>query len=194
MKNFTMFLMAPEKDGLKYPTSAELLSQFKSAMEQKVEPYAEEISDEKPMDQLPKGGQVASEQKDMAYGATLWTLTNGIKVYILPTDHNKNEVSVCGVSALVAPPSSILPKDLITSMCTQLCRRRWDIQVPLLSPSPRSGSKASCNTSIDEFGEHINGNSSIKDMETMFQLIPQYDRYSAASGPSPQLSNAAMHP
>lgn len=171
MKNFTMFLMAPEKDGLKYPTSAELLSQFKSAMEQKVEPYAEEISDEKLMDQLPKGGQVASEQKDMAYGATLWTLTNGIKVYILPTDHNKNEVSVYGISP--GGTSKLdFAKDPITARALSYAGVGGISRfAPIALSKVLSGRKASCNTSIDEFGEHINGNSSIKDMETMFQLI-----------------------
>lgn len=171
MKNFTMYLMAPEKDGLKYPTSAELLAQFKKAMEQPVEAYKEEVSDQKLMEVLPTPGKVAKETKNQAFGSTLWTLTNGIKVYILPTDYSKNEVSVYGVSPggsskLDREKDTITPRALNYATIGGISKFS-----PIALSKVLTGRKADASTSINEFSESVSANSSVKDMETMFQLI-----------------------
>lgn len=172
MENFTMFLMAPEKNGLKYPTSDELLAQFKKAMEQPVEAYKEEVSDQKLMETLPTPGKVAKETKNQAFGSTLWTLTNGIKVYVLPTDHSKNEVSVYGMSPgglkmLDSKKDNITPRAL-NKYATVGGISKFS---PIALSKALTGRKADASTSIDDFKEMVSGSSSIKDMETMFQLI-----------------------
>lgn len=34
-------------------------------------------------------GHILSEEKDLAFGATLWNMSNGAKVYLLPTGARK---------------------------------------------------------------------------------------------------------
>ena len=97
-KNLVVTLMAPEKEGVKYPTEAELLEQYNKALQQEVEAYTDEFAGVELMENLPEPGKLLSEQTDLKFGATLWTFDNGAKVYVLPTDYKKNDIRIYGVS------------------------------------------------------------------------------------------------
>lgn len=56
-----------------------------------VEKYKEKAAAKLEPKVAPKPGKVISEKK-VAFGATLWTLSNGAKVYLLPTAHKKDEL------------------------------------------------------------------------------------------------------
>lgn len=46
----------------------------------------------------PRARQVAFWAIGSKFGATLWTFDNGAKVYVLPTEHKKNDIRIYGVS------------------------------------------------------------------------------------------------
>lgn len=171
-ENLLIAMMAPEKEGLKYPTEAELLAQYNAALQQKVEPYKEEVSNEKLIEKLPKKGKVVSVKKGLPYGTTLWTLSNGAKVYLKKSDLKENQIILSGVS-----PGGYRMLDI--SKDTENLKvmdgviglggigNFSNIQLA----KALTGRVASASTGIGEFTETVSGSSNNADIETMFQLV-----------------------
>lgn len=62
---------------------------YNKALEQEVTAYTDEFAGVELMESLPEPGKLLSEQSDLKFGATLWTFDNGAKVYVLPTERQK---------------------------------------------------------------------------------------------------------
>ena len=85
-ENLVLVYKAPEKEGLVHPTEAELLSVVKEVENAEIEaPAAEAIATEFLDPSTLKGSKV-KKSKSTIYGATEWTLKNGVKVVLYPTD------------------------------------------------------------------------------------------------------------
>ena len=80
--NIVISLTGPEKEGLSYPTDEELLRDFMKAQQIPVEPYRETLSDEPLIPSLPAPGKITESKEDPLFGATVLTLSNGIKVVL----------------------------------------------------------------------------------------------------------------
>lgn len=172
-KNFIIYLMAVEKEGLKYPTKEELLEQYNKALEQEVEAYVDEfagvplIAD----DALPKAGETLSIEKNLKHGVTRLALSNGAKVYLLPTTYKKNDIR------LVAHSYGGYDK---TDMC-HVGKRALSGDYALVGGVGEfdqtalnkvlAGTNVSLDLSVSEFREKISAASTNKDLETMFQLL-----------------------
>ena len=90
--NFALSLTGPEKTGLVYPSSDELLRIYREALQQEVEPYREQVSDGPLVDKLPEPGKIVSATENPAFGATEWLLSNGVRVVLKKTDFKENEI------------------------------------------------------------------------------------------------------
>lgn len=172
-KNFVIYLMGVEKEGLKYPTNEELLEQYNKALEQEVEAYVDEFAGVSLMaeDALPKAGETLSVEKDLKYGVTRLALSNGAKVYLLPTTYKKNDIR------LVARSYGGYDK---TDLCS-VGKRALSEGYSMLGgvgefdntalQKVLAGKNVSVDLSVSEFLESISATSSDKDLETMFQLL-----------------------
>lgn len=171
-ENLVISLMAPAKEGLKYPTEAELLAQYKAALEQPVEPYKEEVSDEKLIEKLPKAGKIVSVKKDLPYETTLWTLSNGVKVYLKKTDYKDNQIILSGMSP---GGYQMLDTNKEVANLKVLDQATGLGGVGKFSSTQLSkaltGRTASASANVGEFYETVSGSSTNADVETMFQLI-----------------------
>lgn len=171
--NFMIHLMGQEKEGVTYPTEEELLAAYNKALTQEVEPYVDAVSDEEliPESELPTPGHILSEEKDLAFGATLWNMSNGAKVYLLPTEHKKNDIRLLGLShgGYAAYGDEVSSVDLRgLSLAGAGGLSKFD-NVAL--QKVLTGRTAAASTSIGRFTEEVRGSSSDRDIETMFQLV-----------------------
>ena len=91
-ENVVITLTGPEKEGLSYPTPAELLKAYEAACLLPVEPYREEVSNEPLIPELPEPGRITDTREDPRFGATVMTLSNGIRVVLKPTELKKDEI------------------------------------------------------------------------------------------------------
>lgn len=170
--NLVVTLMAQDKEGVIYPTEPELLDLYNKALQQEVAPYTDEFAGVELMDKLPEPGKLLSEQRDLKFGATLWTFDNGAKVYVLPTDYKKNDIRVYGVSH--GGYSQYMNE--LGSINTRASRQYStlgglaDFSATDLT-KVLAGKTASANTGVSMIKEWVNGSSSDKDVETMFQLL-----------------------
>lgn len=172
-KNWVVIANVPEKEGLVNPTAEELQSMIVAAREAEVEPYEDNmvkeplIANEKAL----KGSRVKVEAHNDVLGTTEWTLKNGVRIIVKPTDFNKDEVrlSIKGEGG-----TSILSDDQYYTalLMPQIMDRSGvgkfsaiDLQKQL------SGKAASIGYSVNSYTHGMSGSASPKDLETLLQLV-----------------------
>jgi len=172
--NIVIAITGPEKDDLIYPSKEQLLSVVNSVRKEEIEPYAEAVIDEPLIITPPEPGKIINAEKDEALDATVWTLENGMTVILKNTDFKNDEIlmtasSVGGFShyAMEDPINSKIMNNLITLggvgnfSSTDL-------------PKVLAGKTASAHPAISLTLQSFGGSSSIKDFETMLQLVYLY--------------------
>jgi len=170
-ENRIVVVYSAEKPGLKIPTEAEMLAALDRASKATVVAYTENVSTEPLIARMLPAGRVVAEKSRAAVGITEWTLSNGARVLVKPTDFRADQV-LFGAYSLGG--RSLLPDaDVITAqMAGQIAMlsgagslNRTDLTKRL------AGKAASIFPSIGETSESISGQASPKDIETLFQLV-----------------------
>lgn len=170
-ENIVIGLTGPDKADLRYPTEDELLQTYLAAKEIPVEAYTENVSDEPLIPNLPASGTIVKEEVDPLFGATVMTLSNGIKVVLKHTDFKQDEIRMTATS----PGGSTLfgDEDIIN-----LKAFNDVIDLGGLGNFPATelgkklaGKQASCAVSLGLENENVNGTASPSDIETLFELI-----------------------
>ncbi len=171
--NLVVVNMLPEKDGLTYPTDDEILDALQAVEAEDITPYEDEVSDKPLISKLRKAGKV-KKTEDSLFGYKKLTLSNGVQVYLKSTDLNKDEVLV---HAFSQGGSSLYPdKDAITlTSINELIEvgGLGDFNSTELTKA-LAGKKVGTNPYIGKTEEGINGYSTPKDLETLFQLYYLY--------------------
>jgi zinc protease len=164
----------PEKDELKAISDTNLKSLLKEVAALKPEAYVFKEVTAPLMAVLPKAGKIVKETNIDILGAKELVLSNGIKVYIKPTDFNNDQIQMSAVSF---GGSSLLnaeddpSADYTTAIVGQSGIgefSRIDLEKVL------SGKNASVSPFIGRYQEGLRGNSTPKDFETMLQLTNMY--------------------
>ena len=175
--NQAVLMSQPEKEGLAVPTVEEVEAIMATILNTELKPNEDE-GVKKPL--IPaktklKGSKVdAKKTTTDAYGNTVWTLKNGVKVVLKPTDFKADEVmmraTMAGGMSLVADEDMAMAEQLttflsyqgvgefsMTDLKKQLAGKAVNVG-PVLAHSS-NGWSASCSP---------------KDLETMFQLVYLY--------------------
>lgn len=165
------YLMGPAKEGVTYPTEAELAQLVSTARQQPVDAYKDTVSDEKLMEAKPKAGKIVSEKQNSTFGTTEWTLSNGAKVVYKITDFKNDEVIMRAYR-----PGGLLLYDAKEAKTLSMLNSLTGLGgVSKFSSTDLdkvlSGRIASANLGINDVEETIFGNSTVTDLETMFQLM-----------------------
>lgn len=162
---------SPVKPGVKVPTRAELLAVFDSASKVKVTAYTEHLSAGALVEHMPTGGTVVSSRSIPAVGVTEWTLSNGARVFVKPTDFKADEVLFSATS----PGGTSLASNadyMSASLASQIVALSGLGKFDAIDLGKKlSGKIASAGASIGATSEGLSGRASPKDLETMFQLI-----------------------
>jgi zinc protease len=170
-KNIVIFLMAPEKDDVIVPSKEQLLIWFNEARNEDVKAPEEKASNEPLLSELPKGGKIISETTDKIFDATVLTLSNGVKVAVKPTKLKADEILMGATSP---GGSSLFSESEMVNI--QLYNNIAGIGgLGKFSQTELSkvlaGKKVQVRPTIGLTSEGFSGSSSVKDFETMLQLI-----------------------
>jgi zinc protease len=171
--NFAL-IMAPEKNASTLPTGQQLESELSSAGKLAVVPYQEKKIAGKLVDPLPKAGTILKEVTNASLGTTDLTLSNGITVTLKATDFKNDEILMDAwrPGGYRAVP---LDQKLQAQMSAQLVNA---MGVKDLSPVDMekflAGKSVSVMPYVNANEEGIQGESSVKDLETFFQLVNVY--------------------
>ena len=173
-ENMVLAITGPDKEGLVYPTQEELLSVIDKVKDEDIEAYADQVIDEPLIANPPKAGKIVKEERNEAMDATVWTLQNGMKVILKNTDFKDDEIIMSGIST--GGFSQYAMQDPINSRLMGAVARLGGVGKFSATDLPKvlAGKTASVRPSISLTTQDFSGNSSIKDFETMLQLIYLY--------------------
>ena len=175
-KNMVLSVFCPDKEGMKYPTDAELKGVIDKVRNAKIEAYVDKVSDEPLMKETPAGGKVVKTEAG-PFDSKVLTLSNGVKVVLKKTDFKADEVRMQAFST--GGNSMFDDKDAVQfKLMNQVVGlgglgnfNAVDLDKVL------AGKMASASAYVNSLTEGISGSCSPKDMETMLQLI--YLRFTA---------------
>lgn len=168
---YFIVLTAPEKGDIALPDNAGLLTMFQKAMQQEVKPYEEKLVAAGLMTPLEKGGSIVSESQDAALGVTRMTLSNGVTVTMKKTDFKNDEILLSGTRK--GGTSNYPPEDKLNASTVMQVMREMGVAdfAPGDLRKVTSGKIASANPVLGQITSGFRGSSSVKDFETMLQLL-----------------------
>lgn len=171
-KNLVITVEGPEKEGLKYPTEAELQKLYETSFAKSVEAKKEEVADTKLIDKDIKAGKIVKEKKNQKFGATELTLSNGVKVYLKKTDFKDDEIrmtaSTHGGTRLYKSASDIKNAKILNSALGLGGLGKFDA---IALDRALTGRRVNVSASVGAYTTGISGSSSVQDFETMLQLV-----------------------
>lgn len=171
MNTFTL-ITAPENQ--KLPAEAELVAMTQKGFSQDVARREEKQVAAELMTTKPTAGKVIAQEKETGLDAATYTLSNGIKVTIKPTSFKSDEIILDGVKRggsnnyTLADRSNVhFATDLVDAM-----------GVGEFSPTDlekvTAGKGISVNMAIGEINDAVTAGSTVKDFESMLQLMHLY--------------------
>ncbi|GHT02896.1 zinc protease [Bacteroidia bacterium] len=169
-KNTVISVLGPEKEGLVYPTPDELRAVYTKAAAEKVEAYQETVSNEPLIAQLPKAGKVVKTEHDTKFGATVWTLSNGMKVVLKKTDYKDDQIVMHGLA--YGGTSNFSDADFFNADMIEYVPDFGGIGNFSVTDLKKAlaGKSVNGKIKVNSFSQSLEGSSTIKDVETLLQL------------------------
>lgn len=176
-RNVVITVSAPAKPGSLLPSESVLTAILDSVRRSPVSPYVDAAPARPLVPIPPTPGTLRSERVIEEIGLTELTLSNGVRVFLKPTDFKNDEVLLAGFSdggTSLAPLERLIPALTATSVVQEGGIGEFDRNQ---LTRVLSGKIASATAMIGELEEGVSGNASPRDLETMFQLA--YLRFTA---------------
>ena len=172
-KNQVVVMYAPDKENLVLPTQKDIEQVILAAQQLTYAPYIDVALANSLVGTLPQRGAIVSEQP-YKHGFTELTLSNGMKVYVRKTDFSADAVTLLmeaeGGTSLYG--NEDMPNfSLISSAVTEGGVGDFDA---ITLRKMLTGKSVRVNPSVSSKRQYISGNSSVKDMETLFELTYLY--------------------
>ncbi|MFZ6820404.1 M16 family metallopeptidase [Undibacterium sp. Ji22W] len=153
------------------PSSEQLLAMVKHAEQKEVIAYTEKEVTKSLFDTPPQAGSIVSEVKNVPLGTIEWTLSNGVKVVLKPTDFQSDQILLsatrAGGTALI-PDADFLQARYATTVVGVMGVK--DL-APIELNKYLAGKSASVSTNFGENSEGVAGSSNRADLETMLQVM-----------------------
>ncbi len=184
----SVVITAPETEKKNLPSQAMVTAQLNKPLG-KLKKYVDNVSSEPLLETEPIAGKVVSEKKYERIGTMEWTLSNGARVVLKPTNFKNDEIEFSCISwggTSLYSDSDYLNASNAASVVSAGGMGKLDVQQlqKLLS-----GKNCSVSASMNATMQGMNGFSSVKDLETAFQLL--YGKFMAPRK-DPEMFNVMM--
>ena len=172
--NIVIAVTGPEKEELTYPTEEELLAVLAGVKTETIEAYEGVSIDEPLVAEPPAPGKITRVERDEAMDAAVWTLENGMKVILKETDFKDDQIMM--IAASTGGYSPFAEDDPINSRMMGSVMSLGGVGNFSATDLPKvlAGKTASARPGINLTTQLFNGSSSIRDFETMLQLVYLY--------------------
>ncbi len=168
-------LTGPEPSaGKELPTGDELLAVAASVEKMDIKPYEEKVISSSLMTTIPKPGKIISTKKNAVSGTTELTLNNGVTVTLKPTDFKNDEILMSAVRPGGKNNYGIKDKYNAEYAAAVINNMGVGNFSPVDLHKALTGKTVKVTPVISDISEGMNGNSSVKDIESMMQLIHLY--------------------
>lgn len=179
--NQVVLLASPEKEGISVPSKSDIEAIMATVNGAEIEAYADNVVKEPLVTAKLKGSKVKKSETDR-FGATVWTLANGIKVVVKQTDFRPDEMfmSVNSLGGLSMISTEDYPSGSMLSTYAQMSGLSKFSAVDL--SKQLAGKAVSLSLDIKEYENGLSGSASAKDAQTLLELLylsftaPRFDR------------------
>ncbi|MBX9929117.1 MAG: insulinase family protein [Gemmatimonadaceae bacterium] len=174
-RNRVVTVSAPERADVTLPTREDLLAVFDKVKSATLVAFVDSTSNQPLVPTVPVGGKVVGVKSLPETGITEWTLSNGIRVLLKPTDFKNDEVRFSGRR----PGGSSLFSDAeaLDAGVMPFTLGGLGTFTPTTLSKALTGKVANASVAVSPNSELASGFASPKDLETMFQLL--YLRFTA---------------
>lgn len=170
-KNSVVLVNAPEKKNLKIPSENELKDIFNKVKNTDLQAYEDKFLNLPLLDKSPVSSNIVSEKKNEELKITELGLANGVKVILKPTDFKNDEINFYAFrpgGTSLADSALFISASVSASLVQNSGVGKFDL---MQLHKMLSGKVVSVAPFVGEISEGLNGSSSVKDLETMFQLV-----------------------
>jgi zinc protease len=174
-KNRFVYVMGPEAKGNeKLPEGTDLLAAIAAKEKADIKPYEEKVIAANLVKNTPKSGKVVAKTNNARLGTTELKLSNGVTVTLKRTDF-KNDQVLMNAGRFGGKSNYKLEDKFNAEYAVQVANAMGvgDF-APLDLRKALAGKTVSVTPSFGQTTEGLNGNSTVKDLETMFQLAHLY--------------------
>jgi len=169
--NRVVTVTAPETAKPRIPAETALAAAIKGATDAKMAGYVDTVTDRPLLDPLPKPGAIASEKSVGTTGVTEWRLSNGARIVLKPTTNKEDEILFRAVS----PGGTSLASDedfVAASTADEVVAQGGLGNMTRIELSKvLAGANTAVRADIGDTEEGLQGGSTKRDLEKMFQLI-----------------------
>ncbi len=169
--NRVVIVMAPQNDTFKVPTEEEIAAVIAKVDAEEIEPYKDEMKSEPLIPALPAPGKITSETANKQWDATDFTLSNGVKVVVKPTKFKNNEIRF---EAIAKGGTSVIGDDQAANlkfMPYAMSSSGLGDYNSIDLKKYLQGKQAIVSLSFDDYTRTISGNTTVKDLPTLMELI-----------------------
>lgn len=173
-QNQVVTMFGPDKNTFKMPTNSSIENAILKAQKQHYTPYkTQNTLTERLITKLPKPGSISSE-RTYKYGYTEFTLSNGLKVYVRPTNFEPDEVNLklFSLGGKNIYPDSEMPN--LTYLMAGATIGGVAQYNDLTLEKMLAGKTATVTPFIDNDTRGMAGTSNVKDTKTLLELVYLY--------------------
>ncbi len=172
-KNVVVLYLAPEREGLVHPAEQDFITIIDKVKSAEMESDIQEEEFGELVDAALLIGSKVREEKEGLFTSTVWTLDNGIRVVVRPSDYKKEEVTfrlqVPGGKSLIAESDIPSVDDNMLMLYNNLAGVSHFPSTAL--SKMLTGKIVSESPFIEDEFHGITGQSAPKDFETLMQLV-----------------------
>lgn len=170
-KNRVVVLMGSEQEKESYPSEGTIGELIQTVDSETLTAYEDNSVTEPLLAVLPAKGNIVKEEINADRGTTVWSLSNGARVIVKPTEFKQDEILLHGFAMGGASllddrftPEIKLMDDVATA------GGLGKFSVTDLKKN-LSGKKAEVSLKVTPYNEQVSGSSNVKDLEVMMQLL-----------------------
>lgn len=169
--NRIVMVLMPEAEGYSNPTEQQLADAMAAVDKEDIQPYVDQAREDAFVNGLPSPGKIVAEKQLPQWGATEWTLSNGVKVVVKPTTFKDNEIlfsasALGGFSEVDASKAA----DLIV-MPYAFEKLGFGDYTASDTEKYLSGKKISISPGISSYSRALTGETTPKDLPVLMELI-----------------------
>ena len=172
--NLVISVSGPGGEDQPLPNESNVRSVLEAIQTADLSPYEDTVTDAPLLPQTPTPGTIVSEKANEVLGMTEWTLSNGAKVILRPTDFKADEVLFNATS----PGGASLADDatyMSASLSTNFVGASGVGAFNAIELSKKlTGKVVQIRPFVAGLSEGFSGSATPQDLETMFQLLYLY--------------------
>ncbi|MDE5912689.1 MAG: insulinase family protein, partial [Muribaculaceae bacterium] len=173
--NRVVIAFMPEAEGYLIPTQEQLAEAMAAVDGEEIQAFVDQTRTDPLIPQLPAPGKIVKTETDNLWNATVWTLSNGVKVMIKSTGFKDDEILFNAVAPQgmsrdtgLASVADFVAFDEMSSRYAIGAYNNTDLTKLM------TGKQVSLNPSFNLYSRSISGSTTPKDLATQMEMIYGY--------------------